>query len=459
MAKILVVDDERDIRESLELVLGDEGYAVDGAADGLEAIARLKAGTYDLVITDLKMSGADGYEVLRQSRKLAPTTPVVMITAFGSIDSAVEAMKLGAEDYIVKPFQHGEISITIGRLLERRQLALDGPRCGRRLNRRFDRTKIVGTSPAIAGILAAVEKVAPTRANILITGESGTGKGLIAEAIHRNSPRKDRPFLSINCAAIPEPLLESELMGYKRGAFTGANTDKPGLMTLADGGTLFLDEIGDMPAMLQSKSLKVLESGEVLALGDTKSARVDVRLISATNKNLQNCIEEKAFREDLYYRLNVIEIHIPPLRERREDIPQLARHFLGELAAAAGSSVRGFAPGALEALSGYIWPGNVRELRNVIERALVFAGGDTISRNDLPPQLIAAASGNQPATGSPPPQALREMVTEYEKGVIARMLNQTNGNKEIVARNLGLDLTTLYRKLHKFELAPNWARK
>ena len=448
MAVILVVDDERDIRRALDIVLSDEGYTVDTAANGLEAIQKLQQNNYDLVLTDLKMEGADGFEVLKKSQEINESLPVIMMTAFGSVDTAVEAMKLGAMDYIVKPFMHDDIKMTIQRALEHGKLALENITLKRQISQRFAGDEIIGQSEAIARVFDIIEKAAPTRANILITGESGTGKGLIAEAIHKNSPRRDQPFMSINCAAIPETLLESELFGYKRGAFTGATTDKTGLMVMADNGTLFLDEIGDMPLIIQSKGLKVLESGEVLPLGDTRTKKVDVRIISATNKDIEACIKEKSFREDLYYRLNVIEIRIPPLRERREDIPLLANRFLQEGAVAAGRKEMAFDNAAMNALVGYSWPGNVRELRNIVERALIFSVGEQITTDNLPQKVVKGGGKEQLLDGRLQP--LKAMVSDYEKEVIINALRRFDGNKEMVVRTLGIDLTTLYRKMNKF---------
>ena len=450
MATILVVDDERDIRRALDIVLSDEGYTVDTAANGLEAIQKLQSHAYDLVLTDLKMEGADGFEVLRKSREINEALPVIMMTAFGSVDSAVEAMKLGAIDYIIKPFMHDDLKLTIQRILEHGKLSLENITLKRQLSQRFASDEIIGQSEAIARVFDIIEKAAPTRANILITGESGTGKGLIAEAIHKNSPRRDQPFMSINCAAIPETLLESELFGYKKGAFTGATGDKTGLMVMADKGTLFLDEIGDMPLIIQSKGLKVLESGEVLPLGDTKTKKVDVRIISATNKDIEACIRDKSFREDLYYRLNVIEIRIPPLRERREDIPLLVNRFLKEGAVAAGRAGLSFDAAAMNFLIGYAWPGNVRELRNIVERAIIFSTGDLITSDNLPQKIRKNDGTGQPVDIKLQP--LKTMVSDYEKEIILNTLRRFDGNKEMAVKTLGIDLTTLYRKINRFDV-------
>jgi DNA-binding NtrC family response regulator len=451
MARILAVDDEEDIRTILRIVLSGEGYEVDTAHNGLEAMAMLEGRSYDLVITDLKMEGADGFAVLKKVKEIDNLLPVIMITAFGSIDSAVEAMKLGAADYIVKPFLHDDIKFTVRHILEHGSLRLENMALKRQISQKLSIEEVVGLSEPMLQIFDTIEKAAPTKANIMITGESGTGKGIIAEAIHHNSPRRNKPFMSINCAAIPETLLESELFGYKKGAFTGANCDKTGLVTMADGGTLFLDEIGDMPLVIQSKSLKVLESGEVLPLGDTKTKSVDVRIICATNKDIEACVRDKTFREDLYYRLNVIEIRMPPLRERPEDIPLLANRFLQEEHSVPGKLIKGFDEAAMKAMLAYSWPGNVRELKNVVERAVIFAAGEQVTLEDLPQKI--KSGGAERATGTSGDarlQPLKMMVCDYEKDIIINALKRFGGNKEMVAKTLSVDLTTLYRKMNKF---------
>lgn len=447
MNKILIVDDERDIRRALEFVLSGEGYSIETASNGIEAVEKLKDGAFDLVITDIRMNGLDGFGVLEKSRKMSPATPVIMMTAFGSVESAVEAMKRGAADYIVKPFIHDEIKLTIGRILEHSKLSFENMRLRRQLSQQFGCKEIVGLSESISRIFETIEKVAPTTANVLITGESGTGKGLVAESIHCSSPRRDMSFMSLNCAAIPEGLLESELFGYKKGAFTGATADKTGLIVMADGGTLFLDEIGDMPMVVQSKLLKVLESGEVMPLGDTKKKTVDIRIISATNKDIETCIKEKSFREDLYYRLNVIEIKVPPLRHRTDDIPILINHFLNVLTETSGGCVKTVDQAAMKALISYKWPGNVRELRNVIERAVILSTGDTITVDDLPKKVT---TGGESASADTPVPPLKSMVSEYEREIIMNALRRNKGSKEQAVQELGIDLATLYRKMHKY---------
>ncbi|MDA8239894.1 MAG: sigma-54 dependent transcriptional regulator [Nitrospiraceae bacterium] len=445
-AKILVVDDERDICRALEFLLSREGYKVAIANSGQEALKKVEADDFDLVITDLKMEGIDGMQVLERSLSMSPGLIVVIMTAFGSVESAVEAMKKGASDYIVKPFINEDVKMTVRRLLEHRKVLMENLVLRQQLSQQFGNREFVGVSPQISQVLDILSKVIPTRSNILLLGESGTGKGLIAEIVHGNSQRKDKPFISINCSAIPENLLESELFGYRKGAFTGAASDKKGLITMADQGTLFLDEIGDMPMGLQAKVLKVLESGEVLPLGETKPRFVDIRLIAATNKDLEEQIRKGLFREDLYYRLNVIEVKIPPLRERKEDVRVLARHFIDRCCRENNKKVAGISDEAMEALVNYPWPGNIRELRNVIERAVVLSGGGEIGTAELPEKVRSHDSSRTTRT-------LKDRLDYYEETIIRETLQTNDWNKEETARQLGVDLATLYRKIKKLGIA------
>lgn len=440
--RILVVDDERDICRALEFLLSREGYAVDTASSGGEALELVSKKDYDLILTDLKMEGIDGIQLIERVKEASPSTVMVLMTAYASVENAVEAMKKGAGDYIVKPFVNEDVKLTIGRLLEHRKLSLENVALKRQLSDRLAGNRFIGDSPRIRDIFQTLEKVIPTKSNILLLGESGTGKSMIAEIIHSNSPRRDRPFMSINCSAIPETLLESELFGYKKGAFTGANADKPGLIATADGGTLFLDEIGDMPVGLQAKLLKVVETGEVLPLGDVRSRVADVRFISATNKNIGEAVKSGEFREDLYYRLDVIQITVPPLRERREDIPLLVQHFVEKFRGKYNKIVKGVDRRAMELIMDYPWHGNARELSNVIERAVVLCASDAITVDELPEKLKekepAAAGGS-----------LKDSLNYFEKKLILDTLVQHNWNKDETARDLGIDLATLYRKLKK----------
>jgi DNA-binding NtrC family response regulator len=445
-AKILVVDDEKDICKALEFLLKSEGYSVALAHSGEEAVEKIQKEHFDVVLTDLKMGKLDGVAVLEKTRELSSDTSVVVMTAYASVESAVETMKKGAADYIQKPFLNEDVKITIRKVIEQKRLIEENIALRQQLSQHMGCMEFVANSEPMLRIIETLEKVIPTKSNILILGESGTGKGLIAEMIHCNSPRRDKPFISINCSAIPEGLLESELFGYKKGAFTGAVADKNGLITMADQGTLFLDEIGDMPPNLQSKLLKVLESSEVTPLGDTRSRLVDVRLVTATNQDLEQRIREKAFREDLYYRLNVIEIRIPPLRERKEDILMLVNHFVKRYSEENRKNVRGFDSDAMAVLMRYSWPGNVRELRNVIERAIVLCGGEVITPAELPDKLQkngGAASGQETSS-------LKLSLSEYEKTLILNVYHAQGRNKEDTAKCLGVDLATLYRKMKKY---------
>ena len=386
-AKILVVDDEPDICKALVFLLKQESYAVTTANSGEEAIGKLNEENFDVVITDLKMGKIDGMEVLGKIQEMAPDTRVIMMTAFASLESAIEAMKHGAVDYIIKPFHNEEIKLAIKRILEQKRLVVENLALRQQISQRMACKEFIGISAPMMKIFETLEKVIPTKSNIFILGESGSGKGLIAEIVHCNSPRRDKPFISINCSAIPEGLLESELFGYKKGAFTGAVADKMGLIPLADQGTFFLDEIGDMPVPLQAKLLKVLETGEVYPLGDTKPRIIDIRIISATNADIDNKISAGKFREDLYWRLNVIEIKVPPLRERKDDIELLCRHYIAKFAGEHKKNISGIDNQALAVLLDYAWPGNVRELSNTMERSVVLADGKLITLCDLPEKL------------------------------------------------------------------------
>ena len=441
--KILIVDDEKDILRALEFILSREGHSVSTATSGEEAIELLKKDEYDLVLTDLRMEGMDGLEVLQRTLQMRPSTLVIIMTAYATVESAVTAMKMGASDYIVKPFINEDVKMRIKRLLDHKRLLQENIALKQQLSQRIPGRVFLGNSNQIQELLTLLEQVIPTKTNVLILGESGTGKGLIAELIHYNSPRKDKPFISINCSAIPDTLLESELFGYKKGAFTGAVSDKKGLITMADGGTLFLDEIGDMPMSLQAKLLKVIETGEIMPLGDTVKRLVDVRIIAATNADLEKKVKEGSFREDLYYRLSVIEVRIPPLRERREDIPVLVDYFIKSISEENKKDIKGIDDDAMTMLIGYDWPGNVRELKNVIERAVVLAKGEYITVAELPEKIKGAKVKG--ITGN-----LKDALSEYERSLIINAYEQHKRDKEATAKALGIDLVTLYRKLKKY---------
>jgi DNA-binding NtrC family response regulator len=446
-ANILIVDDEKDICMALNILLSKEGYTVKEAYNGEQALDIIKKVNFDIVMTDIKMDKMDGFEVLKETQKLSPETSVVMMTAFASVGSAVEAMRAGASDYITKPFINDEIRLTIRSLLQNRELQMENQILRQELSQRQTAfTNIIGSSESMQKVFSVMEKVIPNKSNILITGESGTGKGLVAQAIHEAGPRKDKPFIAINCGAIPENLLESELFGHKKGAFTSANEDKKGLITMAHTGTLFLDEIGELPQALQVKLLHVIQTRELTPVGDTRVITVDVRIIAATNADLMQRVKEGRFREDLYYRLNVIEIHMPSLRERRDDIPVLIKHFMEVFAKEAGKTIKDIDYEAMQALLAYDWPGNIRELRNTIERATVLADGDVITMHDLTDKFRTLDIEGVSTS------SLRQALDTFERDYIRRSLTESKGNKEAAAGKLGVDLATLYRKLKKLRI-------
>ncbi len=444
---ILVVDDEKDICMALKILLTKEGYNVQECYNGEQAIERIRQENFDIIMTDIRMEKMDGFEVLREAQKISPETSVIMMTAFASVGSAVEAMRAGATDYITKPFINDEIRLTIRRILKSRDLQMENQILRQELSQRPAAfTNIIGSSEAMQKVFGVMEKVIPSKSNILITGESGTGKGLVAQAIHEAGARKDKPFIAINCGAIPENLLESELFGHKKGAFTSAVEDKKGLITMANGGTLFLDEIGELPPALQVKLLHVIQTKELTPVGDTRVITVDVRIIAATNADLLQRVKEGRFREDLYYRLNVIEICMPALRERRDDIPVLIKHYMGIFLKESGKNIKDIDYEATQALLAYDWPGNIRELRNTIERATVLADGEVITIHDLPDKF-RTLDVEGVSTSS-----LRQALDSFERDYIRRSLTENKGNKESTANKLGVDLATLYRKLKKLRI-------
>lgn len=446
-AKILVVDDEKDICMALNIILTKEGYSVKEAYNGEQALERIKQENFDIIMTDIKMEKMDGFQVLKQAQQISPESSVIMMTAYASVVSAVEAMRAGAVDYITKPFINDEIRLTIKSILQSRELKMENQILRQELSQRQTAfTNIIGSSEPMQKVFSVMEKVIPNKSNILITGESGTGKGLVAQAIHEAGPRKSKPFIAINCGAIPENLLESELFGHKKGAFTSANEDKKGLVTMAHTGTLFLDEIGELPQALQVKLLHIIQTKELTPVGDTRVITVEVRIIAATNANLLQRVKEGRFREDLFYRLNVIEIHMPSLRERRDDIPVLIKHYLAISAKEAGKTIKDIDYEAMQALLAYDWPGNIRELRNTIERATVLADGEVITIHDLPDKF-RTLDVEGVSTSS-----LRQALDEFEREYIRRSMTENKGNKEAAANKLGVDLATLYRKLKKLRI-------
>ena len=447
---ILVVDDDADMREWVKEDLEHEGFTVETAAGGRPGVERVKAGGIDLVVTDVKMPDLDGLDLLREVREVDPSPFVIVVTGFGSIDTAIRAVKLGAYDYITKPFKIDQLLLSIDKALAERALRGELTRLREEVSRRDGMENIIGRSAAMQEIFALMRRLSPSHANLLVTGESGTGKELVARALHGRSPRKNRPFVAVNCAAIPENLLESELFGYARGAHSTANADRQGLFVEADGGTLFLDEIADLPLSLQPKLLRVLQDGEVRPLGTNRTERVDVRVVAATNRDLERQLRDGRFREDLYYRLNVIQLHLPPLRGRQEDILALADHFLLRSVGRSGKPVKGWRESAKKLLLGYQWPGNVRELENVVERAVALAEGELIGPDDLP-RVMQERKG-QDLLSSAVAQGFT--LDQLEREYIERVLDVEGGNKTRAAQRLGMDRKTLYRKLEEYAASP-----
>lgn len=440
--RILVVDDEAPMRECLRDWLLEDGHEVGLASSGPEAIAMVKDGNWHAVLLDLKMPGMDGLQTLAELRLLAPNTDVLMMTAYATIQSAVQAMKTGAYDYLVKPFDPDELEVQIKKIVSHQELLLENILLRRRLEEREEFEEIIGQSEPMQELFELLSRVAPTDSTVLITGDSGTGKELVARAIHGNSPRCYYPFITVSCGALPETLLESELFGYEKGAFTGAEQTRKGRIEMADGGTLFLDEIGEISAKTQVDLLRVLQEKKIQRLGGDQEIAVDVRILAATNRDLLQAIKEKRFREDLYYRLNVITIHLPSLRERKKDIPLLADHFMRKFCFEMNREPVNIAPEALELLMDYHWPGNVRELENIIERALVIGQGKSILPAHLP-----FDRGQQREVELP--ESLREM----EQHHIMRILEKTSWNISQTARRLEIDRQTLYNKIQKYGIS------
>ncbi len=444
--RILVVEDEAKLRRVIQLQLQSAGFDVDQAADAEEGLRLAERAA--LVLTDLRLGGMDGLELLRRIRLQNPHTPVVVMTAYGTVETAVQAMKEGALDFLPKPFSMDHLMAVVHKALEVRALREENLQLREQLGARYEIAGIIGRSGPMQEILATVARVAPTRATVLLAGESGVGKDLIARAIHHQSPRRDRPFIKINCTALPENLMESELFGFEKGAFTGAVASKPGKFELADTGTAFLDEIGDVPPHIQVKLLRVLQEREFERLGSNKTRQIDVRVVAATNADLRAALEQGTFREDLYYRLNVVPINIPPLRERREDIPFLVQHFLARLAPAAGGAARSLSEDAIRVLTAQHWPGNVRQLENVIERSLVLSTGQHLEASDI--RLDAVPMTHAAAGELFLPEGMT--LDEYERAVIREALRRAGGNKSQAARLLGLTRNALRYRLAQMGL-------
>lgn len=448
-ASILIVEDEPKMRRLLELQLADEGFVARTAPDAETGLQLLNKGTFDIVVTDFKLPGMSGLEFLQQIKTIDANLPVVIMTAYGTVESAVDAMKAGASDYVLKPFSLAELVLVIRKELATHELRQENRSLREALGHRYEYKNIVARSDKMQAVLALVERVAPTNATVLIGGESGVGKDLIARAIHEHSNRASGPFIKINSTAIPENLLESELFGYERGAFSGAATSKQGKFELADRGTLFLDEIGDVPPPIQVKLLRVLQDREFERLGGTKTLKVDVRLVAATNRDLRAALEDGTFREDLYYRLNVVAIDIPPLREHKEDIPGLANFFLEKSARESGKPVHGITPKALSLLMESRWPGNVRELQNVIERSVTLSSGQLLDAADIHLDNTAPRRTAETALALPEGMTL----DQWEEEMIRAALLRANGNKSQAARSLGLSRNALRYRLSKIGVA------
>ncbi|MEW6585071.1 MAG: sigma-54 dependent transcriptional regulator [Nitrospirota bacterium] len=446
-AKILIVEDEKSMREILKILLEGENYDVAAASDGIEGLSAIEKDIFDLVITDMKMPRADGFQVLKKVKEVSPETMVIMITAFGTTETAIEAMKLGAYDYIHKPFNIEEIRLIVRKAIEKKRLSEELNLLRQKVEATYSLQNIIGKSPKMQELFKLLPRIAQSNSNVLITGESGSGKELVANALHTLSDRKNKNMVTINCGAFPEGLLESELFGYMKGAFTGAQSNKQGLFEIADGGSIFLDEIGEMPLNLQVKLLRVLEHGTFRRLGGTTDIKVDVRTISATNKDLKEEIANGRFREDLFYRLNVVPIHIPPLRERREDIPLLIDHFLAKLS----PQPKNVSAEAMRALMDYYWKGNVRELENVIQRIALFVDRNEVTLADLPPEI----TGQKEDLGSV--EAITDggvdvdaIISDIEKRYIVQALEKANGVKTDAAKLLHLTFRSFRHRLQKY---------
>ena len=442
--RIMLIDNEVGLCRMMEAVLKDQGYQVKSYTRPVQAVAEFTAGDYDLIISDIKMPEMDGLEVLQHVRNRDPEVPVVMITAYATVEMSIQALRHGAYDMLTKPFEPDELIYRVKNALQHHELVEENRELREELSGQFKFENIIGASPAIRALLEKVAKVAIRDTSVLITGESGTGKELVAQAVHHNSRRRDHRFVAVNCGALPENILESELFGYRKGAFTGATENRKGLLEAANGGTLFLDEIGNLPLNMQKTLLRFLQEQEFRRLGDTAPTKVDVRIISATNSDLTSEIAEGTFREDLFYRLNVINLHLPPLRERQEDIPLLAAYYIRKQNAKFGTEFKGFTPEAMEALRSYTWPGNIRQLCNVIEAAMTISSGTYISMAELE-QLIGPGP-----TGSAVDQAdYSSALSSFETESLPRLLRKHGGNIEEAAAEAGMNMATIYRKLKK----------
>jgi len=449
--RILIVDDEQIIRESLSFILKKEGYTVDEAPNGRDALTLHESSPFDIIITDIEMPEMKGVELLTQIRQRTPQALVIIITAFASVETAIQALREGASDYILKPINFDDLLYRVKKLLEYRSLALENSLLRQELQRTYDFEQIVGQSAPMKRIFQMIRRVATSDGTVLITGKSGTGKELVARAIHYNSNRREKRFVPINCGAIVDTLFESELFGHKRGSFTGATMDKEGLLKVADGGTVFLDEVSEIPLPLQVKLLRALEQKEITPVGMTEPVDIDVRIIAATNKDLRKEVEQGRFRDDLFYRLNVVEIQLPSLQERQDDIPVLAQHFLDYFKRQMGKPIQGFTNEAMRAFLQYQWKGEVRELENVVERSVIFCDDELIKLDHLPEYMRPTDSSGSlavPSGGG----TLKDAVKNFERQFIQQSLAIHNQNKGVVARLLGVSLSSLYRKIEELQI-------
>jgi two-component system response regulator AtoC len=449
--RVLIVDDESGMRHMLSVLLEREGYAIDSAQDGKEGLEKIKANIYDLVLCDIRMPEMDGLTFLESTKNLNRALPVVMMSAFGNVDTAIEAMKKGAYDYVSKPFKADEILMRLQRLTAQESLMFENQSLKRVLHQETSFSNIIARSPRMLEIFDTIRKIADYKTTVLISGESGSGKELIARAIHFNSPRANKPFIAINCSAIPENLLESELFGYMKGSFTGANKDKKGLFEEAHGGTLFLDEVGDLPLSLQVKLLRAIQEEEIRRVGASNIIKIDVRLITATLKNLGEEIKKGTFREDLYYRLNVLPIHLPPLRERKEDIPLLVETFVKKFSKEMGKSIEKISPECLQYLTDYSWPGNVRELENTIERAMVLETGSGLMPENLP-DAVRNVEINPAIRAAANELSIKKMMVIMEQELIKKALDKTGGNRTWAAKLLEISHRALLYKIKRYGL-------
>jgi two-component system response regulator PilR (NtrC family) len=454
--RILVVDDEESIREFLDIMLRKEGYDVTTAEDGEKAIELLRKRSFDMVISDLQMPKVTGIELLKFSKENFPGTLFMLITAFGTTESAVEAMKGGAYDYITKPFKIDEVRINIANALRSHNLEVENRTLKKELQREYSFQNLVGNSETMHRIYDLIQRVSQSPTNVLITGESGTGKEMVAKAIHYNGPLKDKPFVTVNCGAIPESLMESEMFGHKKGSFTGAIADKIGMFEVADGGSLFLDEVGELPLSIQVKLLRAIQERVIRKVGATEDQKVEVRIIAATNRNLEQMVKEGGFREDLYYRLNVIQIRTPPLRERRDDVPTLAAHFLKKYADRMAKAILSISEDAMELLKKYDYPGNVRELENIIERTVALESGSTILPESLPP-FVNTPTGRKLASSheieiTDDGVDLEKIIGQIEKELIIKAVHRANGVKKNAAKLLGITFRSMRYRVDKYGL-------